>query len=629
MFNTWGGSFSGPVRVPKVYNGKNKTFFLFGYEGIHDSRPRHDDTTNTIPTPAEHQGDFSALLANGGASYTVYDPATRTGPNSAGRFTETAFPGNKIPSNRFDPVGVKIMSYFPSTELTPGDPLGLSNYQDATTAEKAKYWNGTWRVDQNLGDRQRFFVRYSTYTRNSTYNNYFNNAYVGIVEVVVVSTVAGIGAIADEEALPVAQVLVDAPGSVPVLGLFGGGGVLIVGQAEGIARGQLGRGEIAHDLDAYRVEPVAGNLVARKRGFREASGGIGARACRRVVNGVAGSAVGQQRREIALVLGRSRHGVGGVVMARARIVDALVAKQEERLVLAVVHLRDTHRTAEGAAPRIEHEVRPRRAGLVQEEVVGPETGALEAEVRGAVEIVGARFDADVGHAALRLAELRIEGGRLHLELLHDVGGGHVGRRHLEGIGARSGGRAVDGDVVQQAAGSAHREVHDVGGFEGTIETHAAVEGAAGREADQQEGVAVGERQVRHPLGVHHGAQRGGFGIEECCLRAHRHGLFRSADFERHVDGQTVRYADFNARPHGLLEAGGNDLDLIDTRRQRRRPVNALGIGGEIRFRPHGGVGDHDLGSRYHGTARVGDPAADGAFCVLRPSWRNEQAENAG
>src|ERR1035437_3474803 len=49
MFNTWGGSFSGPVRITQAYNGKNKTFFLFGYEGIHDSRPRHDDTTNPIP----------------------------------------------------------------------------------------------------------------------------------------------------------------------------------------------------------------------------------------------------------------------------------------------------------------------------------------------------------------------------------------------------------------------------------------------------------------------------------------------------------------------------------------------------------------------------------------------------
>jgi hypothetical protein len=178
-FDTWGGSISGPVRIPHVYNGKNKTFFLFGYEGIHDSRPRHDDTSNTVPTPAMHNGDFSALLAGGGAQYTIYDPATRTGPNGSGRYTQTAFPGNMIPKSRFNPVGLAILSYYPSTETTPGDPTGLSNYQDATTAEKAKYYNQTVRVDQNVGDRQRFFVRESSYTRNSTYNNYFNNPFVG------------------------------------------------------------------------------------------------------------------------------------------------------------------------------------------------------------------------------------------------------------------------------------------------------------------------------------------------------------------------------------------------------------------------------------------------------------------
>jgi hypothetical protein len=176
-FDTWGGSFSGPVYIPHVYNGKNKTFFLFGYEGIHDSRPRHDDTTNTVPTPAMHNGDFSALLA-AGTGYTIYDPATRIAI-AGGRFQETAFPNNKIPTNRFDKVGAAIMAYYPTTEKSQGDITGLGNYQDASTAEKAKYWNGTWRVDQNLGERQRFFVRYSTYTRNSTYNNYFDNAFVG------------------------------------------------------------------------------------------------------------------------------------------------------------------------------------------------------------------------------------------------------------------------------------------------------------------------------------------------------------------------------------------------------------------------------------------------------------------
>jgi hypothetical protein len=177
--DTWGGSIGGPVFIPKVYNGKNKTFFMFGYEGIHDARPRHDDTTNTVPTPAMHDGDFSALL-KAGSSYTIYDPATRTGPNSSGRYTQTPFPNNIIPKARFDPVGAAILSYYPTTEKSPGDAVGLGNYKDQSLAEKAKYYNFSARVDQNIGDRQRFFVRASDYVRNSTYNNYFDNAFMGI-----------------------------------------------------------------------------------------------------------------------------------------------------------------------------------------------------------------------------------------------------------------------------------------------------------------------------------------------------------------------------------------------------------------------------------------------------------------
>lgn len=177
-FDRWGGSFSGPVHIPKVYDGRNKTFFLWGYEGIHDARPRHDDATNTIPTPAMHNGDFSQLLTNGGSSYAIYDPATRVAEGS--RYRETPFAGNFIPTARITKVGAAFMSYYPATEKTPGDPLGLNNYQDASLPEKAKYYNHTFRVDQNLGDKQRFFVRYSTYVRNSTYNEYFDNAFMGI-----------------------------------------------------------------------------------------------------------------------------------------------------------------------------------------------------------------------------------------------------------------------------------------------------------------------------------------------------------------------------------------------------------------------------------------------------------------
>jgi hypothetical protein len=175
-FNRWGGSFSGPVWIPKLYNGKNKTFFLIGYEGIKDARPRHDDTTNSVPTTAMKNGDFSALLGVS-SSYAVYDPATRA-LQSSGRVMSTAFPGNIIPASRFSPVGTKILNYYP-TPKSAGTNVGLSNYLDPSLPEIADYWNYTFRIDQNIGDKQRIFMRGSSYRRDSVYNNYFKNEFVG------------------------------------------------------------------------------------------------------------------------------------------------------------------------------------------------------------------------------------------------------------------------------------------------------------------------------------------------------------------------------------------------------------------------------------------------------------------
>ena len=265
--------------------------------------------------------------------------------------------------------------------------------------------------------------------------------------------------------------------------------------------------------------------------------------------------------------GWRRDSVGGVVVAGARIVDALITEQEEGLVLAVVDVRDVHRTAERPAPGIEQEIRPRSAGLVQEEVVSPETGTLEGVVRGAMEIVGTGFDTDVSHTALRLPELRIEGRRLHLELLHDIGGRHIRRCNLVGVGARRGGRTVDRDIVQQAAGSAHGEVHDVGRLERTIQPDAAVKGDAGGEANQQEWVAIRERKVRDAFGIDYGAQRGAFRVEQGYFRTHRHLLFRSANFQRDVDIEAIGDADLHVMAKGRLKPRCRDFNLIRARRQ--------------------------------------------------------------
>src|SRR3954447_1063005 len=175
-FNRPGFTIGGPVVIPKIYNGRNKTFFQFGYENIHDSRPRYDSTTPQVPTPAMKNGDFSALLALG-PQYQIYNPYTRRLVN--GQFQEDPFPNNIIPSNLFNPVGKAILDKFYPNPTSPGGPDGQNNLLIPTLAERAKYYNATVRVDQNIGERQRLYTRYSTYRRDSFYNDYFGNAATG------------------------------------------------------------------------------------------------------------------------------------------------------------------------------------------------------------------------------------------------------------------------------------------------------------------------------------------------------------------------------------------------------------------------------------------------------------------
>src|SRR3954449_1349026 len=95
IFNQWGMSASGPVWLPKIYNGKNKLFWFFSYEGIHDAFP--EPQTGTVATAAERKGDFSQLLT-AGANYQIYDPLT--GVQNGSRVQRTPFLNNIIPSNR-------------------------------------------------------------------------------------------------------------------------------------------------------------------------------------------------------------------------------------------------------------------------------------------------------------------------------------------------------------------------------------------------------------------------------------------------------------------------------------------------------------------------------------------------
>jgi hypothetical protein len=98
-------SLVGPVVIPKVYNGHNKTFFTAAYEWIYSFDPS-PWVVEAVPTQAERNGDFSSLLALG-PSYQIYDPFSTT-PAGGGRFSRQPVPNNIIPASQINPVSANI-----------------------------------------------------------------------------------------------------------------------------------------------------------------------------------------------------------------------------------------------------------------------------------------------------------------------------------------------------------------------------------------------------------------------------------------------------------------------------------------------------------------------------------------
>ena len=96
--NQYGFTLGGPVRIPKLFNGKNRLFFMSNYEGFKSRRPRRSSFGTTM-TPAMRNGDFSVVPT------PLQDPLTRvrtTNANGTTTVTSTPFPGNQIPANRFN-----------------------------------------------------------------------------------------------------------------------------------------------------------------------------------------------------------------------------------------------------------------------------------------------------------------------------------------------------------------------------------------------------------------------------------------------------------------------------------------------------------------------------------------------
>lgn len=149
----YGASAGGPVRLPRLYNGGNRTFWYHAWEGNQWSMPQN--FTGTVPSAAERRGDFSELLSIGGA-YQIYDPLT-TRPAPGGRFERLPLTGNRIPSSRLDAAGASLAGLYPLPNQ-PGRTGGLNNFFHASKAFE-DYSVHLTRVDHAFSDNHRAFLR--------------------------------------------------------------------------------------------------------------------------------------------------------------------------------------------------------------------------------------------------------------------------------------------------------------------------------------------------------------------------------------------------------------------------------------------------------------------------------------
>ncbi|HZY71524.1 MAG TPA: carboxypeptidase-like regulatory domain-containing protein [Edaphobacter sp.] len=157
--NEFGGTIGGPVRIPKLYNGTDKTFFFFGYEGWRYSKAA--GATYVSPTAAELDGDFtnSSVVNSLGAPALLYDPMSTTG--TPGNYTRQLLDdGHHVPASRIDPIAQAFLKNYGDTpNFTPTTPGGANTILNAVGTNNADQYNG--RIDQNFGSNNMLWFRYS------------------------------------------------------------------------------------------------------------------------------------------------------------------------------------------------------------------------------------------------------------------------------------------------------------------------------------------------------------------------------------------------------------------------------------------------------------------------------------
>ena len=158
--NQYGYYLGGPVWIPKLFNGRNKLFFMSNWEGY---KSRLQNTGNfTVLPDAWRNGDFSQLKT------VLMDPKTRV-LGSNGQWTATPFQGNIIPPSDLDPISQKLLAFLPHANITPGNsatPNSNLQIPQNNTVDKNQV---TERIDYNQNSSSQWFGRFG-WTNEDTIN---------------------------------------------------------------------------------------------------------------------------------------------------------------------------------------------------------------------------------------------------------------------------------------------------------------------------------------------------------------------------------------------------------------------------------------------------------------------------
>jgi hypothetical protein len=179
LVDQWGFESDGPVNLPKLYKGKDRTFFMFSFEHYRESQPQPQ--LGSVPTAEQRSGDFSRTLTAAGKVYTIYDPfstqlnpafdATKAVSLTNPQYIRTALPGSVVPKSQMNPVAVRVMQDIPLPNQ-PGDAVTKLNNWYAGDVSTLNFFNNyIARVDHNLSSRTRIYARWNHNYRDGGIKN--------------------------------------------------------------------------------------------------------------------------------------------------------------------------------------------------------------------------------------------------------------------------------------------------------------------------------------------------------------------------------------------------------------------------------------------------------------------------